>query len=198
MSLYVNKTTGTQYDPVFKQILSDLPGGITLRTGQFRTTTEEARKGTMIAEDATSAGLWNIVKTAKLIHAVASDDTIFYVDPKNELKVGDYVSQAACSGASIAIITTGTVSDAIVITYQLTTNLASAVLLYGSSTGSSAALYEATSLLRDNVRVKDVDLSTLYNITAGAVVRGTVNESALPFFIDTDNKTSLTARIIFD
>ena len=65
-------------------------------------------------------------------------------------------------------------------------------------TTAAAPLYTATCLLRDTVRVRLESGYTLQNIIAGAVVRGTVNESLLPVGVaDEGVRTPLTARMRF-
>jgi hypothetical protein len=51
--------------------------------------------------------------------------------------------------------------------------------------------------LRNNIQVRDDEGNLLDNLFAGAVVRGTVDESELPYFVTTAQKTSLTDRIRF-
>ena len=65
------------------------------------------------------------------------------------------------------------------------------------ATGATARLFDPDAILKNNIRVREDDLTTLYNVTAGAVVRGTVDESCLPYSVSTRDKTKLTARIRF-
>jgi len=58
-------------------------------------------------------------------------------------------------------------------------------------------LYGANCILRDNVKVRDEEGNLLDNLFAGAVVRGTVDESELPYFVTDTDKTNLTVRIRF-
>ena len=199
MSLQITKTEGTVYNPVFLKILEDIPGGITLKTDRMPSGTEEIRFGALLNADTTTAGLYNLVKTGKLNAALASDATIMSVYNNHEFTTGEYITFAAASGASIVSITASTSTlDVIVIAHQLTTALASGSVVYEAAAGgSSAALYTANAILRDSVQVRDADLTTLQNVTAGAVVRGTVDESGLPYFVTDADKTALTDRIRF-
>ena len=65
-------------------------------------------------------------------------------------------------------------------------------------TTAAAPLYTANCLLAQNVRVRKDDGTTLNNLIAGAVIRGTVNQSRMPFSAPTEAvKTPLTDRIRF-
>jgi len=199
MSLQIKKENGIQYDPVFLQILEDIPGGVTIRTDRFPSTTKEIKAGALLHADTTSVGLYNLVKTAKLIHAVASDATIMYIDPRNEFKAGEYIGGIATAHCpTILSITRGTVSDAVLLEAKFTTGYASGYVLHeAAAANATTRKYSANAILRDSVRVRDDAGNLLENIFAGAVVRGTVKESCLPYFATDVDKASLTARIRF-
>ena len=201
MSLQVTKETGTVYDPVFLKILEDIPGGVTIKTNRFPTTMKEIKKGALLSASASSVGLYNLVKTARVIHAVLADTlaTIMYLDPNNEFVVGDVITYGgAGSGQTITKITTGAVSDLVVVAASLQIAIASAAVLYESADASSTAKYTASAILRSTVEVRSGGVTTLLdNLFAAAVVRGTVDESELPYFMTAADKTALTARIRF-
>ena len=199
MGLHITKTDETVYNPVFLKILEDITGGITIKTDRVPSGTREIKSGALLNADSSTAGLYNLIKTAKLSAAVASDATIMSVYNNHEFKTGEYMTFAAASGASIVSITASTSTlDVIVIAHQLTTALAGGSVIYEAlAGGSSAARYTADAILRDTVEVRNADLTTIQNVTAGAVVRGTVDESGLPYFVTDADKTSLTDRIRF-
>jgi len=200
MSLRVNKESGVVYNPVFLQILEDIPGGVTIRTDRFKTTTQEIKKGALLHEDLTSVGLYNVVKTAKVIHAVASDATIMYVDPRNEFVVGEYIGGFGTVHApTILTITPGLVSNAVLLKSKPLKGVASGAILFeGAVAATNTPLYVASAVLRDTVEVRRDGVTTLLdNLFAGAVVRGTVDESEMPYFVTAADKVALTARIRF-
>jgi len=200
MSLQVSKETGVVYDPVFLKILEDIPGGVTIKTNRFPTTTDEIKKGAMLNASASSVGLYNLVKTARVIHAVLKSTlaTIMYLDPDNEFIVGEVITYGATASAqTITKITKGAVSDLVVIANSMILAIASAGVLYETANKSSVAKYDTDAILRSTVKVRDDEGTLLDNIFAGVVVRGTVDESELPYFVTDQQKTDLTARIRF-
>ena len=218
MSLAVTKETDTQYNPVFLSILEDVVGGVTISTTRIPTTTKKLAPGTPLAASASSVGLYNIVKTAKLKRTLGTAACVtIYVyssdlpnSPGQEFKVGEWVMvDGRGSAATIAAITIGTKTngvgtDTIVFTaggggLNCTAITGTVLVEAGNDVTSLAAVkFSADCLLRDAVKVRKDDGTTLQNIMAGAVVRGSVNESILPYASPSEGvKTPLTARIRF-
>lgn len=197
MSLQVRKETGVVYDPVFLKILEDIPGGVTIKTNRFPTTTKEIKKGTLLNADASSLGLYNIIKTVKLTATAESNVTIMQVEPTDHLfKAGDFIHIYGASAGTIARVSATAIALA---GAQAHKDTATETILYETATIATAvALYAADAFLRDTVEVRSGGIATLLdNIFAGAVVRGTVDESELPYFVTSTDKTALTARIRF-
>jgi len=199
MSLQILKDEGSVYDPVFLKILEDIPGGVTIKTDRFPTDTKEIKKGTLLNADASSAGLYNVIKTVKIVNKVVSAGTVLVIEPTDHLfKVGEFLYIYGVTASTITrVSTTGiAVAGALV---GATGGIVSGAVLYETATVTTAtALYGADAILRDNVEVRKSGVATLLdNLFAGAVVRGTVDESELPYFVPTIHKTDLTARIRF-
>jgi len=199
MSLQIKKETGSVYDPVFLKILEDIPGGVTIKTDRFPTTTKEIKKGTLLNADASSAGLYNVIKTVKIVNKVVSAGTVLVIEPTDHLFIaGEFLYIYGVTASTITrVSTTGiAVAGALV---GATGGIVSGAILYETATVTTAtALYGADAILRDNVEVRKGGVTTLLdNLFAGAVVRGTVDESELPYFVTTQHKTDLTARIRF-
>ncbi len=96
MSLQIKKEDGVVYDPVFLQIMTEIPGGITIRTldDRFPTTTKEIKKGALLNADLTSLGLYNVIKTVRLTHPGVTNTTILAIEPTDHLfKVGENIAQ---------------------------------------------------------------------------------------------------------
>jgi hypothetical protein len=218
MSLQIISTTETQYNPVFLKILEDIPGGVTIRTNRTPSTTKSFAPGTPLNADTTSVGLYNIVKTALLKRAITTSACVtIYVygsdlpnSPGQEFIVGEYVMiDSRGSAATIASISRGTRTngigtDTIIFTAGGGGLNATAAVLTKLIEASAAAVtaadakYDADCLLRDAVEVRLSSGYTLQNIMAGAVVRGTVDESILPYTSPNEGvKTPLTSRIRF-
>lgn len=199
MSLQIKKDSGFVYDPVFLKILEDIPGGVTVKTDRFPTTTKEIKKGTLLNADVSSAGLYNVIKTVKIVNKVISAGTVMVIEPADHLfKAGDFIFLYGVTASTIirVSITGIAVAQGLV---GHTGGMVSGAILYETATVTTAtALYDADAILRDTIEVRSGGVATLLdNIFAGAVVRGTVDESELPYFVTDTDKTALTARIRF-
>ena len=197
MSLQVKKDTGSVYDPVFLKILEDIPGGVTVKTDRFPTTTKEIKKGALLNADATTAGLYNVIKTVKVTADGVSDATVVQVEPTDHLfKAGEFIFLWGATASTITRVST----TAIAVTEALGSAVVvdGAVLYETAAAATATALYDTDAILRDTIEVRKDGVATLLdNIFAGAVVRGTVDESELPYFVTDQSKTDLTARIRF-
>lgn len=213
MSLQVKTKTDVQYHPIFLQILEDIPGGITLDTDRIPTATTEIKKGALLSRiittlgtTLTSAGIYRLVKTTKLQVDYATANCVTLVVYSNqEFKVGEIIGAArlfgdAGSGNVISAINkgaTGVGTDELILSgggFSAGTLDKLAILHEVSALDSSMApLYTAQAILRDNVQVREADLTTLDNITSGAVIRATVNERLMPYFVSVADKASLIA-----
>ncbi len=222
MNMQISTETETRYNPVFLSILEEIVGGVTILTTRIPTTTKFLFPGQPLAPvtGTTSAGLYQIVKTAKLKRTIASTAVVtIYVyssslpnSPGHNFKVGEWIMvDGGASAATIAAITIGTGTsgvgtDIIYLTaggggFNHASDLITGTLLLEAGndvTTLAAPLYSASCLLNDSIRVRLESGTTLQNLIAGAVVRGTVKESILPCGCPNEAvKTPLTARIRF-
>jgi len=195
MSLQVKKESGSIYDPVFLKIIEEIPGGVTVKTNRFPTATTEIKKGALLNADATTAGLYNVLKTVRLTAAYASNVTAMAVEAPHLFKVGEYIHiYGVTAGTITRVASTGIVCAAIAHTATASGTVLDEAT--AAATTDYAILYAANAFLRDTIEVRKDGVATLLdNIFAGAVVRGTVDESELPYFVSTADKTSLTDRI---
>ena len=219
MGMQFIKQSEKQYDPVFLSILEDVIGGITINTTRIPSTTKFLFPGTPLVASASSVGLYNVVKTAKLKCAVDTAACVtLYVyssDLPNKIghnfKVGEYVmldgGGTACTIATITIgtKTSGVGTDTIILKAGSGglhyTSIATGSLIVEAAAAAHTladAKFDADCLLRDAVRVRLESGYTLQNVTAGAIVRGSVDESIMPVACPTEGvKTPLTARLRF-
>ena len=197
MSLQVNKESGSIYDPVFLKILEDIPGGVTIKTDRFPTTTKEIKKGALLNADATTAGLYNVIKTVKVTADGVSGATVLAVEPADHLfKAGEFIFLWGATASTITRVST----TAIAVSEALVTAVVvdGAVLYETAAAATATALYDTDAILRDTIEVRRDGVATLLdNIFAAVVVRGTVDESELPYFVTDQSKTDLTARVRF-
>ena len=195
MSLQVNKESGVKYDPVFLKILEDIPGGVTVKTDRFPTNTKEIKKGALLNADAATVGLYNVIKTVKVTADAASGETILAVNSNHLFKIDEYLYTNLEHAEKIVAVTPNTIEIAAALA---TGGVATGAVLYETATVATAtALYDADAILEDTVEVRDGEGNLLDNIFAGAVVRGTCDESELPYFVTDQAKTDLTARVRF-
>ena len=208
MSLGIKKESGVQYNPVFLAILEDIPGGGTLKTNRIPAATQIIKAGALVNADASTVGLFNLVKTAKLKRTLGTSACVtIYVYPTQEFIVGEYIGiQGRGSAATIAAITKasgGAGTDSIVFTAGgggLNATAITGTIIEecsAAATTGAAVKYAATGILRNTTRVRNTDLSTKQNVDISIVVRGTVNESALPYDVTDADKTALTDRVRF-
>ena len=193
MSLQVNKESGVVYDPVFLKIIEDIQGGITVKTDRFPTTTKEIKAGTLLNDG--GSGLWNVIKTVRVTADAASDATILAVNSNHLFKIDEYLYTNLEHAEKIVAVTPNTIEIAAALA---TGGVATGAVLYETATVDTAtALYDADAILEDTVEVRDGEGNLLENLFAGVVVRGTVKENILPYFVTDQAKLDLTARIRF-
>lgn len=198
MSLQIKKDVGAVYDPIFLKILEDIPGGVTIKTDRFPTATKEVKKGALLnAMTGASIGLYNVIKSVRLTAEHESATTILLVEAPHLFKVDEYIKLGA-----VAITISRVSATALVLeTIAAYADIASGTVIAEASAAIAAAAtvkYAANAILRDTIEVRKAGVTTLLdNIFAGAVVRGTVDESELPYFVTDADKTNLTARIRF-
>lgn len=195
MSLQIIKETGVKYDPVFLKILEDIPGGVTIKTNRFPTTTKEIKKGALLNADASSAGLYNIIKSVRLTAAFPTGDTAVAVESPHLFLVGEYLKLNGTAQTITRVSATGIVVPT---TGQAGAAIASGSILGEAANPTGAVLYAASAVSRNTIKVRETGVETLLdNVFSGAIVRGTVDESELPYFVTDADKTALTARIRF-
>lgn len=197
MSLDVTSKTGVVYDPVFLKILEDIPGGVTVKTNRMPSTTLQLLKGAMLQEDASTDGLFNVIKTAKST-ATQTTGTTYTLDPANLFILGEFVAiEGKTTGVTITRLTKAATTMSIGVARNMGTMATATKLIEVAAAAATLKLYTADSILKDTVRVREDDQTTLYNVAAGAVVRGTVREAGLPYKVETADKTGLTGRVRF-
>lgn len=199
----IRKTSETAYNPVFLKILEDIPGGVTISTREFPTDLTELKAGTMLCESSSTAGLFNPVKNAKSTSTQTSNVSITVKGP-SLFKAGEFIGYYGGKTLSTvsSVTRTAATTDTIVTATAVGALTTAAIIMRAAAASVTTAVkvthkYSPDSILRDNIACRNADFSTIGNVWAGAVVRGTVNESLLPYSVTAANKTSLTARIRF-
>jgi len=199
MSLQVLKESGNLYHPVFLGLFEDIQGGVTVKTDRFPTTTKEIKKGALLNADATTAGLYNVIKTVKVTADGVSGATVLAVEPADHLfKVGECIYLAGGTASTITRVSSTAIAFETAIAEAVSAPASGAVLFETDAAPATAVKFAADAILKDTVEVRSGGVATLLdNLFAGAVVRGTCDESQLPYFVTDADKTNLTARIRF-
>lgn len=188
--MYVAKETGTERSMCIEQVYEDIPGGGVIDPDDFKTTTTEMDEGALVGKD--SDGLYHVVKTALIHENAANDATAYKVKKGHEFVVGDVIVDSALAGASKAITEIDTSEDdydtltvAVTIGHAVTTAECLIQATDAQAAGSATYKYPVSG-----IALNAVDL-TKDNLGCGIMVRGTVNESLLPYKLDSVLKAFL-------
>ena len=193
--MYTAKETGTERSLCIELVLEDLPGGGIVKPGDFKTTTLEIPEGVLVSEDAN--GLLHPVKTAKMYADATNIATTYQVYKNHEFIVGDVIIASVITGSTARAITAIDTSNGSYDTFTVGTTLGLALtaannvcLIQADAVNASAgaALYKYPPT---GISLNAVDLGAGKNKGCGVVVRGTVNESLLPYYVDTNIKARL-------
>ncbi|MFA7121770.1 MAG: hypothetical protein WC277_09870 [Bacilli bacterium] len=206
MELYIRKETGTVDPPVFQKILEDIPGGVTLATDNLPSDLKYLKAGTPLVESTSTSGIYRVCKRG-LSNSTQTSTTLLLLKPGHPFKVGDFINKELSGAASVstilAITHTSATTDSVLVGAAMI--LATNTVIYQTS-AANATTYTGspTALLRDTVVIHDgtKTVTTCYNVSAGAVVRGTVNQTAVQSIGHTgytakDKSTNLTTRFRF-
>jgi len=205
MSLQIVRETGTVDPPVFQKILEDIEGGVTIATDNLPTDLVYLKAGVPLVAGTTS-GVYRVCKRA-LSNSTQASTTLLLVKPGHAFKAGDFLNKELSGAASVSTILsithTSATTDSILVGAAMV--LATNTVLYQTS-AANATTYAGspTAILRDTIRIHDnsAAVTTLQNLVAGAVVRGTVVETATKTightgFTAKDKDSNLTARFRF-
>jgi len=197
--MYRTSETDTERVLCIEKILEDIPGGGVVDPDDFKTTTTTMLEGTVLGKDAN--GIYHVFKTAKLQANAADDATDYRVIKGHEFVVGDVIVDSGLAGASQTITAITTTEDDYD-TLTVGTTLGHAIVAGESivqSTEEAVAGAATLYVTPAGIATNSVDL-TKDNQGCGIMIRGTVNESLLPYPIDTLVKAYLKderAYIIF-
>lgn len=189
--MYVTKETEYQNNPVIKSKIEVLTGGATVAAGDFNTSVDtELKAGAIVGED--SNGLFHALKTAKVHADVAVDATTIQVKKGHGLKVDDVVMD---SGKTLkadkitAIDYSNDDYDALTIEAAIGALSEDDIIVIAAAEAASAGAgaYAYTPV---GLTINPVDL-TKANQPSGVLLRGSVNESNMPQYVDATIKALL-------
>jgi len=196
--MYVKSETDTERSLAIVKVLEDIPGGLTVAQADFQTDTTEMKEGALIGVD--TNGLGHIFKTAELYENEADDETGYKVLKGHEFKVGDFITDSGLAGAAYAITEIDTTSSEDYDTITVGTTIGHAMLdgeCLVQATAEAVAGSAALKYTLKGIATKSVDLTADYdNLGSGIMVRGTVNESLLPYPVDANIKAMAALALI--
>lgn len=191
-------TQSTEYQNplvIIKEIEDLVGGGVIAKTPLA--STDELKQGAIVAVD--SNKLLQVFKTAEIHENETNTETEYKVKKTHEFKVGDFITDSGLDGAAEAItVIDATHDDYDVLTVGTTLGHALTageclVQATAQAAAGSAALKYATP---EGITKNAADLSKDNQVTA-VLVRGTVNESNLPYPVDANVKALLEPIIRF-
>ena len=190
--MQIESSTDTERSLAVELVLEDIPGGGGVSTYDFPSATTEMEEGALLGVD--SDGIYHLTKTAKLVNALtATSPNHIVVHNNHEFVAGDYLTNSThtASGVLIASITaSGTGADVIVYATgasgMCVAIAASGIVVAASGLGQSPLKYTPKAIATNTV-----SLAASGNNGCGLLVRGRVNESLLPYAVDTTIKALL-------
>jgi len=188
--MYRKKESEFQYAPGIEKILEDVQGGGTIARAEIKGLTDELPPLAIVGKD--SDGLYHVVKTA-MVHAdAAADATAIQVEKGSLFVAGEAVEDGgALTGASDVISSIDKSNlgyDIITLAGAIGAAKVGDILVLATakaSAKSSAFKYTPEFITMNRIN------TTVANQQSGLLVRGTVNESVMPYPIDKDIKALL-------
>jgi len=194
---YVKSETDTERSLCIEKVLEDIPGGLTVAQADFPDDTEEMLEGALLGVD--TNGLGRIFKTAELYEDEADTETAYKVLKGHEFVVGDFITNSGLTGAAYAITEIDT-SNANYDALTVGTTLGVAMLdgeCLVQATAEAVAGSAALKYTLKGIALNTVDLTADNdNLGCGVLVRGTVNESLMPYPVDANIKAITALALI--
>ncbi len=191
--MYVTSENDTERTLAVENVLEDIPGGGIVDPDDFKAATKKMGEGALVGKD--SDGIYHLVKSAELYEDEANDETDYKVLKGHEFVVGDVIMASVDVGSKaypITTIDTTTSEDYDILTVGTSLGLA---MLDGDclvqATAQAATAGTGTYKYPPvGIALNSVDLEK-DNQGCGILVRGTVNESLLPYPVDANIKAFL-------
>lgn len=187
--MYLKKQSEFQYPVGLISVIEDIQGGGTIARADVKSVVDELPPLVVVGKD--SNGLYHVVKTAKMQAAAGATDTAYKVVKGHLFVVGDVITPsglAKVAAAITAIDKTNADYDTITVGATLTAAAKDSILVLANAAaaaGSAAYKYTPSAITMNKVD------TTVANQTSGLLARGTLQESAMPYPVDTTIKALL-------
>ena len=188
--MYRKKETEFQYAPGIDLILEDVQGGGTVARAAVKAVIDELPPLVVVCKD--SNGLYQIVKTAKVVAVAGATDVAYHVEKGHLLVVGEVITNGgllAKAAKTIASIDK-TNADYDIITLNATIAAAAIGDVLVLANAEAAAGAAAFKYVPEAITMNKID-TTVANQQSGLLVRGTVRESVMPYPVDAAIKAKL-------
>lgn len=189
--MFLKKEKEFQYHPAIIKMLEDVVGGGTIVRADLRTALfdgqplDELPPYCIVGRD--ENGGWHVVKTALITEAVAEAAKVFKVAKNHLFTVGDFVTVGGdlkgTADKITAIDKSNTGYDLITLVETIGVATVNQVLIGVKTKAAANAATLNVDASELTITMSKVDL-TVANQTCGLMVRGTVNEGAMPFPVD--------------
>lgn len=198
--MYLRKETGSSYPPVFQDILYEEQGGGIAATGRIPSDLRYLPEGTILAESGSTDGIFHPVKNVKAIRNFLTTATLQpYAKPTVNLFIeGEFVTkQDGNTQSTITRISNSTDTVWIATSRALGTLHSTDNLVEANAVGATTRKFYADALLKNTVKVRHKDLTTIDTADLGIVKGAIVTESSMPYPLSTQDKTQLTDRMLY-
>lgn len=188
--MYLKREREFQYAPGIEKIIEDVQGGGTIARAELKGLIDELPPLAVVGKD--ESGLYHVVKTAFVKTVAAADAVIIQIEKKHLFQVGEAVTIGGSLDRASDVITAINRSNANYDELTIAGAIGAAkegdvlVLVEGKAAAKAAKF----KYVPEVVTMNKVDV-TVANQTSGLLVRGTVNESVMPYPIDEAVKASL-------
>lgn len=189
--MFLKKEKEFQYHPAIIKMIEDVVGGGTIARADLRTALfdgqplDELPPYCIVGRD--ENGGWHVVKTASITEDVAEAGKAFKVAKNHLFAVGDFVTVGGdLKGAAdkiTAIDKSNTGYDSITLAATIGVATVNQVLVGVKAKAAANAATLNVDASELTITMSKVDL-TVANQSCGLMVRGTVNEGAMPFMVD--------------
>ena len=181
--MFRKKQSEFQYAPGIEKIIEDIQGGGTIARAELKGIIDELPPLVIVGKD--TNGLYHVDKTGKVTAVAAADAVAIQIAKNHVFKVGEAVTiGGALTGASdviSAIDKTNAAYDTITLSGAIgAAKINDVLVLVTAKAAAKAAKFKYTP---EVITMNKVDV-TVANQQSGLLVRGTVNETVMPYPVD--------------
>lgn len=189
--MFRKKENEFQYSPGIEKIIEDVQGGGTIARAEIKGIVDELPPLIIVGKDGN--GLYHVVKTARITAVVADAAKKIQVSKNHVFKIGEAVTVGGALAGAADLITAIDKSNASYDEITVDGTIGAAAIGNVLVLASAKADVDATTFKYEPevITMNKVD-TTVANQQSGLLVRGTINESVMPYPVDADLKAKLS------